>query len=155
MMFLCAIRAVNRRLLLQMAVPCLKLACNAWHFRPAGGAVDRSCPFCGCPATDSLTHCFQRTAMFDMVQDVLPRLAWASSKPVRVLERCGVGADAPRRVLVGTVLDGLWAALVARTRTSRSARGAFEARLDAMARLSPHLATVLNAMGPVPVSAAC
>ncbi len=56
--------------------------------------------------------------MVSLVQDELPRLAWAPSKPVRILELLGVGADAPHRVLVGTVLDGLWTALAASKRSS-------------------------------------
>ncbi len=85
-----------------------------------------------------------------MIQDVLPRLTWAPSPAVGVLELFGVVADAPRRVLIGTVIDGLWAALVAHRRSARAARGAFKARLDAMARLSPHLANVLDGVGRSP-----
>jgi hypothetical protein len=134
------ISEVNQRLLPQMAVPCFKLACSAWHVGPTGGAVGRACLFCGGPAIDSFTHYSQCNELFAMIQDVLPRLAWAPSPPGRVLELFGVGADAPRRVLIGTVIDSLWAALVAHKRPARAGRGAFKARLDVMARLSPHLA---------------
>ncbi len=73
------------------------------------------------------------------------------AQPGRVLDLFGIGADAPRRVLIGTIIDGLWAALVAHKRSARTARGAFLGRIGAVARLSPHLATVLDGVGPEPV----
>ena len=116
--------AVNKWLLPQVAVPCLKLACNAWHF----GVVGRVRPFCSGPTADSFAHFIQYTEMVGMVQEALPRFAWAPTQPGRVLELFGVGADAPRLVLIGTVLDGLWAALVAHKRSARAAQGTFKAR---------------------------
>ncbi len=110
----------------QMAAPCLKLSCKAWHFGPTGGAVDRACPFCGDPPADSLTHFVACPALFDTVLEVLPRLP----------ELFGVGATLPRRVLLGAVLDGLSAVMVAHQRPTSAARLTFKARLDVMAGLS-------------------
>jgi hypothetical protein len=56
---------------------------------------------------------------------------------VRTLEFFGVGAPVPRRVLLGAVLDGLRAFLVAQQRSANSVRLVFKARVDAMVRLSP------------------
>ena len=133
-----------------MAVPLLKLACNAWHFGPMGAAVDRVCPFCGDPPVDSLTHFVVCPALFGTISEVLPRFPWAPAAPVRTLEFLGAGATVQRRVLFGDVLDALWAVLVAQQRSANSVRFASKARLDAMARLSPHLANVLDGVGPVP-----
>ena len=68
----CTIREVNRRLLPQMAVPRLKLACNAWHFGPMGAAVDRVYTFCGDPPVDSLTHFVACQALFNTTSEVSP-----------------------------------------------------------------------------------
>ncbi len=59
---------------------------------------------------------------------------------VRLLELCGVGADERRLAFVGTILGGIWAALVSHRRSSRLAKTAVIARLAAMARLCPGLA---------------
>ncbi len=116
--------AVKQWLLPQMAAPCLKLARNAQHFGPPGGVVGRDCPFCGGPTTDSFTHFLQCTEMFGMVQDVLPRLAWAPAQPGRDLEffgrRCRCPAADPHRHHHRRTR----AALVAHKRSARAARGA-------------------------------
>ena len=68
-----------------------------------------------------------------------------SAPPARPLELCGVGSDETRLAIVGTLLDGIWAALVAHRRSQRLARAARVARMTAMARLCPFVATVLDA----------
>ena len=144
------IREVNRRFLPQMAVPILKLACNAWQFGPVEGTSGRRCPFCGDPLAGGLSHLLTCPSLFGFLAEVLTGCAWSEPPPVRLLELCGVGADAPRLSLVGLVLDGMWAALVSHTWTGRFANEAFAARLSAMARLSPALAVALDAVLFVP-----
>ncbi len=62
----------------------------------------------------------------------------------RLLKLCGVGADDSRLAIAGTLLDGMWPALVTHRRSNRPAKAAVVARLAAMARLSPHLASLFD-----------
>ncbi len=135
-----------------MAVPIFKLACNAWQFGPVEGTSGRRCPFCGDTLAGSLSHLLTCPSLFGFLADVLPGCAWSEPPPVRLLELCGVGADASRLSPVGLVLDGMWAALVSHKRTGRYVKEAFAARLSAMARLSPALAVALDVVLFVPSS---
>ncbi len=64
--------------------------------------------------------------------------------PIGPLELCGVGADERRLAIAGSILDGIWAVLVTHRRSSQPAKAAIIARMAAMARLCPHLASVLD-----------
>ena len=143
---LAVIREVNLRFLPQMAVPILKLACNVWTFGPVEGSSGRRCPFCGDPLAGGLSHLLPCPAFFGLVAAVLPGCPWSEPPPVRLLELCGVGADPSRLAVVGLVLDGMWAALVAHSRSPLNAQNTFTARLAAMGRLSPALARALDAV---------
>ncbi len=68
----------------------------------------------------------------------------------RVLQLFAAGASDDQATIVGMMLDGLLALMVAHQRSASSAREAFKARFAAMPRLSPALAKVLGGVLPAP-----